>query len=122
MSASFSNTASPGAALSATQRRVLAAVQDGLPLVPRPYATVAANLGLDETAVLATIAQLRADGILKRLGLVVRHHELGYCANAMTVFDVDAARVDAAGAALAELSYVTLCYQRRRAPGRPPAP
>ena len=45
---------------------------------------------------------------------MVRHHELGYAANAMTVFDVPEAEVDACGEAPAQMPGVTLCSPRAR--------
>lgn len=102
--------------LSQTDRRLIAALEDGLPLTPRPYATLGAALGLDEEAVIARIKSLRAAGVIRRFGIIVRHHELGYRANAMTVFDVPDAGVAEAGAALARLPYVTLSYRRPRRP------
>lgn len=93
--------------------------QDGLPLESRPFAALAARLNIRETAILETLQTLQYEGILKRIGLVVRHHELGYRANAMCVFDVPDTRVDAAGEAMAQLDFVTLCYQRRRTPRWP---
>jgi siroheme decarboxylase len=56
--------------------------------------------------------------MIRRFGLVVRHHELGYRANAMTVWDVPDERVPGVAARLIELPFVTLCYRR---PRRPPA-
>lgn len=58
-------------------------------------------------------------GTLRRLGAIVRHHELGFDANAMTVFDVPAAQVDACGERLAREPGVTLAYRRTPAPGWP---
>ncbi len=95
-------------------RVLLAAIEDGLPLVPRPYAAIADQLGWEEDRVIARLQRLAADGTIKRLGVIVRHHELGYRANAMTVFDIDDAEVEQAGATLAALPYVTLCYRRPR--------
>ena len=104
--------------LSTTDRALVAAVAEGLPLVPRPFAAIGEGLGLGEDEVLAGLRRLAASGVIRRLGIVVRHHELGWHANAMTVWDVPEARIAAAGAALRELPYVTLCYRR---PRRPPA-
>ena len=101
-------------ALSATDRDLLAALQDGLPLTARPYADLAERLGLREADVLARLERLQADGTVKRFGVVVRHRQLGYRANAMTVWDVPDHRVRAAGHALAGLDYVTLSYRRPR--------
>jgi DNA-binding Lrp family transcriptional regulator len=51
--------------------------------------------------VLATLQRWLAPGLLKRFGVVVRHHELGFDANAMTVWDVPDDEVDAAARLLA---------------------
>ncbi|MDX1432713.1 MAG: AsnC family protein [Gammaproteobacteria bacterium] len=93
---------------------LIAAVQNGLPLTPAPYADVAARLGVAEETVLAELRRLADAGVIKRLGVVVRHHELGFRANAMVVWDVPDDRVAAAGRALAADSAVTLCYRRPR--------
>lgn len=104
--------------LTALDRAVLAAVAEGLPLVPRPYAALAARLGLEEEALLARVRALLEAGVIRRFGVVVRHHELGYHANAMIVWQVPEAAIEAAGRTLATQPGVTLCY--RRTP-RPPA-
>jgi tryptophanyl-tRNA synthetase len=45
-----------------------------------------------------TLYDWLAAGVVKRFGVVVRHHELGYKANAMVVFDVPDDRVAELGA------------------------
>ena len=57
---------------------------------------------------------MQAQGIIKRMGVVVRHHELGYRANAMMVLDVPDDQVEAVGWRLSAVDCVTLCYQRPR--------
>ena len=94
-------------------------VEAGLPLVERPYALWAAEVGCSEDEVLERIGHWLAEGRLKRFGVVVRHHELGFAANAMTVFDVPDHAVDAAGQALALQPGVTLAYRRERHPEWP---
>lgn len=93
---------------------LIAAIQDGLPLVARPYAAVAARVGTSEARVRARLRALLANGTIKRLGVIVRHHELGYRANAMVVWDVAEEDVDALGERMAQLEFVTLCYRRAR--------
>lgn len=105
----------PGPApLPELDRRVLAACLDGLPLTETPYAALARAIGVEESAVLDSLRRLEAVGVLGRFGLVVRHHELGFAANAMCVFDVPDERVAAAGTRLAALPFVTLCVRRQR--------
>jgi DNA-binding Lrp family transcriptional regulator len=92
----------------------MAALQPGLQLVARPFAALAARVGRSEAAVLERIVAWLEAGIVKRFGVVVRHHELGYKANAMTVFDVPDDQVAEVGARLAREEGVTLCYRRAR--------
>lgn len=95
-------------------------VQDGLPLVERPYREIGDRLGWSEQAVIETLQGMIDAGIIKRLGVVVRHHELGYRANAMVVWNVPDDQVDALGQQLGRQDCVTLCYQRpRRLPDWP---
>ena len=100
--------------LSASDQQLIAAIQDGLPLVERPYAAIGAKIGLGEEEVIAGLRRLIEDGVAKRFGVIVRHRELGYRANAMVVWDVADGRVAEAGRALATLPFVTLCYCRPR--------
>jgi DNA-binding Lrp family transcriptional regulator len=100
--------------LTAAEQRLVAVLQPGLPLVTRPFATVGDLAGMSETEVLDTLAGWLATGIVKRFGVVVRHHELGFKANAMVVFDVPDELVSDTGAHLAREQGVTLCYRRQR--------
>ena len=104
----------------APQETGLAALaEQGLPLQPRPFDAWAQVLGWETPRVLSTLQRWLDQGTLSRFGMVVRHHEAGYTANAMTVFDVPDAIVDALGDVLAHQSGVTLAYRRARAPGWP---
>jgi DNA-binding Lrp family transcriptional regulator len=96
-----------------------ALAEDGLPLVPRPFDAWAEALGQPVDELLATVHGWVAGGTVSRFGAVVRHHELGWAANAMTVFDVPDEQVDAHGAALAAVPGLNLVYRRERAPGWP---
>ncbi|WP_261843737.1 siroheme decarboxylase subunit beta [Aliamphritea ceti] len=93
---------------------LIAAIQTGLPLTERPYLTVGEQLDLSEETVIETLSEMQSAGIIRRLGVIVRHHELGYRANAMLVWDVPDDQVDALGQQLSAEQKVTLCYQRPR--------
>lgn len=96
------------------KKRLIAELQHGLPLVAHPYAEIGMRIGLTESQVLSAIAQLQQARIIKRFGVVVRHHELGYRANAMVVWDVPDHEVSAIARRITTSSFVTLCYQRSR--------
>ncbi|MCP4284730.1 MAG: Lrp/AsnC family transcriptional regulator [Gammaproteobacteria bacterium] len=100
--------------LSEQDYRLIAEIQDGLPLSSRPYAEIGKRIGLSEQQIIERIGALQKGGVIKRMGIVVRHHELGYTANAMVVWDVPDDQVDAVGEKLGSQPCVTLCYQRPR--------
>ena len=106
--------------LSAEDRALVREIQQGLPLVARPYAAIGDRLAMAEQEVIARLQRLLMLGYIKRMGVVVRHHELGYRANAMVVWDVPDARVRELGHCLGQFPFVTLCYRRpRRLPDWP---
>jgi DNA-binding Lrp family transcriptional regulator len=92
-----------------------ALVEDGLPLVERPFDAWAQALNSSPQAVIDTLKGWIERGTLRRFGAIVRHHELGFDANAMTVFNVPDALVDDCGMALAREAGITLAYRRERA-------
>ncbi len=98
----------------APARDLIEAIQGGLPLVERPYQALAKQLELGEAEVIEKLKQLISSGAIKRFGVVVRHHEVGYRANAMVVWDVPDNEIDQIGQRLGEIDCVTLCYQRPR--------
>ncbi|WP_243634783.1 siroheme decarboxylase subunit beta [Roseicella frigidaeris] len=97
-------------------RRIVAATQDGLPLVPRPYHAVAAAAGLTPEEVMARMHRLLAEGAIRRIGAVPNHYALGYRFNGMAVWEVAEERVDALGARIAALGLSSHCYRRPRHP------
>lgn len=106
--------------LSESDRRLVAAIQDGLPLVPHPYAMLAETLGTTEADIIERLQRLQDDGMIKRMGVVVKHRSLGYHANAMVVWNIPDDAIERVGKLLAAQECVTLCYQRpRRLPDWP---
>jgi len=97
--------------LSASERALVAVLQTGLPLIAQPFAA----LGWAEADALALLSRWTVMGVIKRFGVVVRHHELGFTANAMVVWDVPDALVSQVGTRLASSGRVSLCYRRPRA-------
>ena len=54
--------------LSETDRRIIDALQGGFPLASRPFARVAAGLGIGEDELIQAVTRLREDGVLSRFG------------------------------------------------------
>jgi DNA-binding Lrp family transcriptional regulator len=100
--------------LDAVQKGVVAALQSGIPLVQKAFAAIGNPIGLDERQVIHQVSDWLSQGVIKRFGVVVRHHELGYLENAMVVWDVPDDEVGVLGRMAAKQEGVTLCYRRNR--------
>ena len=104
----------PQAEIKEEDEALIAVIQNGLPLTATPYADIGAQIGMTEEQVINRIAYLNESKVIKRFGIVVRHHELGYKANAMTVWNIDDDKISQLGACMGEFDFVTLCYRRPR--------
>ncbi len=98
----------------AFEQLLIMAICRGLPLVKRPYAAIADEIGSSEAQVIEGIQRLIQRGDIKRFGVVVRHRKLGYRANAMVVWDIPDERVVELGSCISRYDFVNLCYQRPR--------
>lgn len=96
-------------------RALIVATQGGLPLVPRPYHAIGEQIGLTAEEVMRRLQALLEAGIIRRIGAVPNHYAIGWTANGMTVWDVADDQVDALGAIVGALPFVTHSYRRPRA-------
>lgn len=97
-----------------TDLQLIVAIQEGLPIISRPYAHIAEQLNLDEAEVIQRLSRLKQQGLIKRLGVIVKHGRLGYRSNAMLVFDIPDSLVTQKGQQISLLPFVNLCYLRPR--------
>lgn len=97
-----------------TDRRIIAATQTGLPLVPDPYGEVAAGLGLTRDEVMTRLRRMQALGIVRRIGVIPNHYALGFRANGMSVWDVPDEKAHELGERVGALDCVSHCYRRPR--------
>ncbi|MDA7948571.1 MAG: AsnC family transcriptional regulator [Hyphomicrobiaceae bacterium] len=95
-------------------RKIVAATQEGLPLVKRPYHAIAEGLDLTAAQVMTRLERMIANGIIRRIGVVPNHYALGLAANGMTVWDLDDGAARELGRKVGHLDYVSHCYLRPR--------
>ena len=98
----------------AVDRALVQATQAGLPLISRPYHAIADELGISPGEVMGRFRRMLEAGVVRRIAAVPNHYALGYPANGMSVWDVDDAHVDEAGAEVGGLPFVSHCYRRPR--------
>lgn len=92
--------------------RLIRGLQGDLALVERPYDQLATAVGYGLEDLLGVLDAWIGAGILRRIAGIFRHRELGFRANGMGVWRVDPHNVERVGVCLAEMTYVTHCYER----------
>lgn len=98
--------------LNGLERKVLAAIQHGMPLSPQPYQDLADTIGISVGQLLDILRQWKVDGRIRRLGAIVNHFQMGHGVGAMVVWNVPDDRVDQVGQQFASFSKVSHAYRR----------
>jgi DNA-binding Lrp family transcriptional regulator len=97
--------------LTGLDRALLDEYQRGFPLVSRPFAHIASELGVSEETVLDSFAALRELGVISRIGAVVRPHRAGWSTLAALAVPED--RLDQVATVVSGFSEVNHNYERR---------
>jgi len=98
--------------LSAIEVAAIQLCQEDLPLVPRPFAVQGERLGISEAELLAILASFTDRKLMRRFAAVMNHRNAGFKANAMGVWAVPEADLEAIGPQMAEFAAVSHCYRR----------
>ena len=101
-------------------RAILKMLQDDLPVTERPYAEIADALAITQEDVLTRILRMKEEGLIRRVGAILRHNRAGYAHNALTAWTItpgseetyEAAR-DRVGEVLAKDDHISHCYARK---------
>lgn len=99
-------------------REILAALEDGLPLVPEPFGEIGKRLGMTGGEVLERVRQMQDAGIIRRFRARINQRKLGITANALVAWECNGNPAGEPGALLASFPCVTHCYERKPVPGR----
>ena len=109
----------PCAPLPERERTIVRRLQANITVSADPFGNLAQELGYAPAELLALLKRWQQAGIIRRIGLVLRHRQLGFSANSMCVWAVAAGQIATAGASLAKSPHVTHCYERPCFPAFP---
>lgn len=99
-------------ALTDLQKRLCNRLQQGLSLVPQPFAEIAASLEMTEAEVIVEVANLKEAGIIRRISTMVNHRVLGMSSTLVTAH-VPSEQLPRVTAAINELPGVSHNYLRQ---------
>jgi len=100
------------APLTESERQVVRRLQASIAVSENPFGDLARELGRNPDDLLGLLKRWEQTGVIRRIGLVVRHRKLGFSANSMCVWAVAADRLVCAGESVARSPHVTHCYER----------
>ena len=103
-----------GAPLDEIGRRLVMALQEGLPLLARPFSVLAGRVGCEEGEVIDRIRNWLTGGVIKRFGVVLRAPAGLSASQALWVLDVPDDEVSEVARRLAGDAAHALCYLRPR--------
>ncbi len=98
--------------ISEDDKAAIRALQEDVPLTPRPFDLWGRQVGLSAEGLLERAYDLRRRKIMRRFSAVLYHRKAGFRANAMGVWKVPEARIDELGNMFAQYQAVSHCYQR----------
>lgn len=94
------------------RQEIIRFIQGDIPVTPRPYFELALQLGVAEQDIIAELATMKREGIIRRLGAVLRHQKAGFTVNALVAWKVDPDSADRIGDTMAREQQVSHCYFR----------
>lgn len=97
--------------MDALDRQLLNRLQKGLPLVPRPFEALGQELGIGEAEALERTRQLKAQGVIRRLGGIFDSRNLGF-QSTLVALQVPQERIQEAATVINAYSEVTHHYLR----------
>lgn len=103
--------------LSKLDKKIIGLISCDIPLTDRPFKELASKLGIEENKLLSRINYYKKKGILRKFSAVINHRKIGFTHNAMVVWNVPDRFIKKAGNLIAASSYVSHCYQRKKASG-----
>jgi DNA-binding Lrp family transcriptional regulator len=98
--------------LTELEKKIIACIQEDLPIIRHPYRMIAEKLDISEEKLLETLQQLCDRGIIRRYGATLRHQKSGFAANAMVAWQVAEERIEEVGQHFASFRQVSHCYRR----------
>ncbi len=93
-------------------KAVIQALQEDVPLTPRPFDLWGRQVGLEPEELIERAYDLQRRKIMRRFSAVLYHRKAGFRANSMGVWKVPEDRVEEVGQAFAQYQAVSHCYQR----------
>lgn len=96
------------------QKKVVRVLQHGISAVEQPFLVAADLIGISEDELLRQLHSMKAKGVMRRFGAILRHQKAGFSANAMAVWNVPDEKIEEFAGLVMKFQNVSHCYERPR--------
>ncbi|NMB77759.1 MAG: Lrp/AsnC family transcriptional regulator [Methanomicrobiales archaeon] len=96
----------------AVDLQILQALQDDIPLTARPFATLAARLGIAEPLLLTRLTRLHESGIIRGISPIIEARPLGLCAATLVALPAPPPRIHEIAALVSSFPEVSHNFRR----------
>ncbi len=97
------------------EKKNILALNRPLGIIKRPFALLAKKLGCEEAKLLSLIKEYKARGIIRRLGFILAHRDIGFKSNVLVVWNVPVKDLLRAADIFKRTSEISHCYERKTA-------
>lgn len=101
------------------EKKIVSRLQGDIPLREEPFKEIAKELGIEERFLLSKLFDMKEEGLLRRVGAILRHRQAGFEANAMVAWKVPGEKVDKVGKIMAKFKEASHVYERPTYPEWP---
>jgi siroheme decarboxylase len=95
------------------EKKFILALNRPLGIIKMPFSAPARSLGWDESKFLKVVKSYKKNGVIRRLGLILAHREIGLRSNVLVAWRIAGKGLHAAASIFQKAGEVSHCYQRR---------
>lgn len=102
--------------ISEKDKQLVKALQEPLPLIPKPFEKITKLLKIKEEELFHWIRKMKEKGALRRFGALLKHNKLGFNTNVMVAWEVKKEKIEVLVKNLSKDLFITHCYERKTYP------
>ena len=93
-------------------KSIISYIQEEIHCIEEPFKHISNILKITEDEVIHRIERLIESGVIRRVGAILNHRNVGYSANAMVVWRISEKSIENIGKIMALQKEVSHCYKR----------
>lgn len=101
------------------EKKIISALNRPLGITKKPFYPAADGLGWEESRWLKLIKDYRASGLIRRLGLILAHRDIGLKSNVLVCWKIPKKNLPRAAGIFQQTAQISHCYERETCGGWP---